>query len=314
MRKCLARHASRSEIWVDSKLSLLSPEDELALCETLKLLFNVTHKTPSLNTLLTPSVISITTLLRHQNRLSSMILQPPLTLLVNALLNFDLADHGNTAFFPPENPVCHVQILIDILDKVTTKYGPDNLDTAAEPLLTLVRRVFEVAPSDVQQSMQSLLLPGARERAQPLGMADSLSSRLLRLSTSAKTPRIRDSLGTFFFELSNKDPASFVYNVGYGYASGFLASNNIPVPKSESAELTLQPKASDSSPRFSSSTRSREAKSQRSVNFVTGQFLDQEVEDLGPEMSEEDKFREAEKLFVLFERCVFSQPYEQGVN
>ncbi len=40
----------------------------------------------------------------------------------------------------------------------------------------------------------------------------------------------------------------------------------------------------------------------KEINPVTGQRRDMEPEDPGPAMSDEEKEREAEKLFVLFER------------
>jgi hypothetical protein len=71
--------------------------------------------------------------------------------------------------------------------------------------------------------------------------------------------------------------------VGYGNAIGFLMNRNIP----------LQP------PSTSQSSNSNE----REVNPITGQFLDEENQ--GPslaDMTDEEKEREAERLFVLFER------------
>jgi hypothetical protein len=88
------------------------------------------------------------------------------------------------------------------------------------------------------------------------------------------------------FELSHKDPATFVHNVGYGYASGYLMSNNIAMPeelvkKNVGGEVEGVP-----------------------VNPITGQRLDREEQvDMEP-MSQEEKEREAERLFVLFERYV----------
>ena len=40
----------------------------------------------------------------------------------------------------------------------------------------------------------------------------------------------------------------------------------------------------------------------REINPITGQMKDMEPRDNGPEMTDEEKEREAERLFVLFER------------
>jgi hypothetical protein len=108
----------------------------------------------------------------------------------------------------------------------------------------------------------------------------------LNLSTSALTPTLRGSISAMLFELSHKDPATFVHNVGYGYASGYLMSNNIAMPeelvkKNTSGEVEGVP-----------------------VNPITGQRLDREEQVNMEPMTQEEKEREAERLFVLFERYV----------
>jgi len=87
------------------------------------------------------------------------------------------------------------------------------------------------------------------------------------------------------FELSDKDVDSFVRNVGYGFASGFLVNNGIPLGTGGAASAGSHAEAD-----------------QRGFNPVTGQFVDREVMDDGPPMTDEEKEREAERLFVLFER------------
>ena len=78
----------------------------------------------------------------------------------------------------------------------------------------------------------------------------------------------------------DSSPSALVDTIGYGYASGYLFSHNIPIP-----------------PNLQNLEGGR-----RDVNPVTGQRLDAEpVLDLS-EMTEEEKEREAERLFILFER------------
>ena len=85
------------------------------------------------------------------------------------------------------------------------------------------------------------------------------------------------------FELSGEDSNKFVRNVGYGFAAGFLMSQNMPIPESANEA-------------FSNTEGGAE------INPVTGQRIDKETKDGGPPMTEEEKEQEAEKLFVLFER------------
>jgi hypothetical protein len=120
------------------------------------------------------------------------------------------------------------------------------------------------------------------ERNQPLGKGTTLPARLLQLTTSASTPNTRESISWLLFELSGNDAAEFINNIGYGYASGFLVTHNIPIPASS----------------FDKSSGTRP------VNPITGQTLDSEppVDDPFEGMTQEEKEREAERLFVLFER------------
>ena len=171
-----------------------------------------------------------------------------------------------------------------------------ELDQQAAPLLTLLRRVYEIAPLDVKKVMQSLILPNDEDRNKPLGCSDTLSSRLLRLSTSAVAPALRDSISSLFFELSDKDATSFVHNVGYGFASGFLMTHNLPVPENALEAWSTNEGTS------SGSGDNDENVQPRQINPITGQALDAEAKIEIPEMSKEEKEMEAEKLFVLFER------------
>lgn len=77
-----------------------------------------------------------------------------------------------------------------------------------------------------------------------------------------------------------------MHNVGYGFASGLLMTRGLQVSPS-----ALSPSSQGPS-------------NQKPINPITGQTLDSEepVKDPLGDMTEEEKEREAEKLFVLFER------------
>lgn len=278
-----------------SKSPKTSPtsSDTQALSETLKLLFNLAQYYPAQAATFAKSIPNILKILFRMPLLSPP-LQPPATYLINSLLNLDL-ETGNKPLFPSSDPNCNVSRLISILDASARFYQEEQLEGLATPLLALLRRVYELAPLPVAAYMRTLLLPSDEERAKPLGKADTLAGCLLRLSTSPVAPNIRESISSMMFELSDKDATSFVRNVGYGFASGFLMTHNLPVPETATEGWST---SEDIGERMTNVNG-------QEINPVTGQRRDMEPVDQGPEMTEEEKEREAERLFVLFERQAF---------
>lgn len=281
---CLARHAKRY-VKGTRRISPANPMDDMALTETAKLVFNITHFFPEL----TPSFSSSTSPLLQvvqKTKISRPPLQQPLQACINTLINLDLGDKpSHSSLFPRSDPKGVTEHLVNILDACVTSYKDSELDQTASPVITLLRKIYKEAPDQVKKHMEILLLPTDAHRDKPIGKSDALSSRLLQLSTSAISSTLRTSIQAMLFELSGEDPTKFVANVGYGYASGFLMSQNIPVPQNATDSLA---EGGGEGVR---------------INPITGQRLDAETYvDEGPPMTDEEKEIEAEKLFVLFER------------
>ncbi|KAI9893676.1 MAG: putative serine/threonine-protein kinase iks1 [Vezdaea aestivalis] len=268
---------------------------DMALCESLKLLFNVTHHHPSLSKKFHDSLKPVLTILRNRET-SNPPLDPPTNFLINALINLDILQDTDddiqerSPFFPEADLSTYTNNLIIKLDSAMKFYKEMELDNSVTPLLTLLRKTYEISPSEVKRSMQKTLLPSDADRLKPLGRSDALASRLLQLSNSALAPSFRDNLTCLLFELSDKDATQFIQNLGYGYASGFLMSHKIPIPE----EFLGQQESEKSMLGVD--------KQGRPLNPITGQRLDQEEAINMPEMTDEEKEREAERLFVLFER------------
>jgi hypothetical protein len=140
--------------------------------------------------------------------------------LVNSLINLELEPNA-PAFFPRSDPKTYVERMIVLLDLSTAAYTERDLDQQVSPILSLMRKVYNLAPRPVKIHMR-VLLPTADDRAQPLGKTDTPSSRILRLSTSPVASTAREELSSLLFEMSDKDAKNFVQNVGYGFASGFV--------------------------------------------------------------------------------------------
>ena len=273
----------------DGQSSTLEPG---ALTETLKLLFNLNqfyaNHIPDFTRTITP-ILEIL----NKIQIQVPVLQQPLIALINSLLSLDLPgpvspdSHqslGSTPLFP-ESPYDNCRCLINILNAGIRASREEESDSFV-PLITLLRRVYELAPRSVKRDMQAQLLPSNEERAQPLGKSDSLASRLLNLSTSPTAPRLKEGISSFLFELSDNDAATFVRNVGYGFAAGYLMTHNVPIPQDASGDPGKTVTTVDG----------------QEINPVTGQRRDMEPASPLPEMTDEEKEREAERLFVLFER------------
>ncbi|KAI2604480.1 guanine nucleotide exchange factor [Hypoxylon fragiforme] len=263
-----------------------NPMEDMALVETLKLLFNITHYCKDKISSFTVAIPLIVTVLCKSSFLTTKPLDPPTGSAINALFNLDIgAKEIQVSLFPPNEPNTFANYLIDLLARSTTAHDNEDLDACITPLVGVIRSIHEHAPKDVQNSMRARLLPTEADRAEVLGRTDSLPSWLLNNSTNPLAPQLREVISNLFFDMSDKDASIFVENVGYGFASGFLFNKNMPVPSNASEAFSNAQIGSD-----------------RPINPITGQFLDAEREPEAPQMTDAEKEREAERLFVLFER------------
>ncbi|KAJ5294215.1 hypothetical protein N7508_009036 [Penicillium antarcticum] len=280
----LGRHAKQ---FPKSGRTSLSQMDELALTDTLKLVYNVS-KLFDLAAVFSPSIPHILKIISRIN-IPSKPLDGLLGSLLNALSILDLEEKNGKVFessplFPTFNQNCNVDKLINILDRAVSLYSPDELESKAVPLLYSLITIHEVAPDGPRKYMQWLLLPESSDRSLPIGQSDTLSSKLLKLSTSHHT-NLKVAISELMFVLSDKDAESLTKNIGYGFAAGFLAARGIEMPQNASEAY-----ATNHGP-------------DAQLNPITGQRWAAEPKDEGPPMTMEEKEREAERLFVLFERA-----------
>ncbi|KAI9642403.1 hypothetical protein NHQ30_009207 [Ciborinia camelliae] len=278
------------------KVKQLDPMEDMALVESLKLLFNITHFCPQRNSSFSQALSHILSILHKREMIPNTPLEPPIAQLINTLINLPLEDPGNiSVLFPKANSHFHVEKFIELLDHSINKYKDEELEQLVSPLLTLIRKLYEIGPPEVHHFMQAALLPSEKDREHPVGRGESLSARLIQLSTSLMAPQVRESISALLFELSEKDASTFVQNVGYGFASGFLFQHNVPIPGNALEAWSTENNKSDGQTRPSQD-------SGKAVNPITGQLLEAETKVDVPQMSQEEKEREAERLFVLFER------------
>lgn len=257
--------------------------DELALIDTLKVIFNVSKIYPDLSGTFSPSIPSILKII-SRIEIPSKALDGLVSYLINSLSVLDLEGKKgkleNNPLFPTFNQNCNVDKLINILDQAVLTYPPEELEEKAVPLLHSLIIIHELAPDGSRKYMEWLLLPEDNDRSQPIGKSDTLASRLLKLSTTPY-PKLKTGISELMFVLSGKNPENLTRRIGYGFAAGFLASRGMEIPQNADEAY---------------------ATNTAEVNPVTGQKWAAEPQDTGPPMTQEEKEREAERLFVLFER------------
>ncbi|KAJ5895124.1 hypothetical protein N7495_006815 [Penicillium taxi] len=277
----LARHAKQ---FSEPGRQSLPQIDELALTDTLKLVFNISKIHSHVTFAFSPSIPDIFQIINHivipQNPLEGL-----LSALINSLSVLDIEGGMGKYFekstlFPDSDPNCNVESLVKILDQAIFVYGPRELEEKAIPILHSLIILRGLAPDGPRERMDALLLPEDKDRSQPIGNTDALASHLLKLSTG-HCENLKVAISELMFVLCDKDPETLTKRIGYGYAAGFLASRGLEMPKNSSESDGLDSE----------------------LNPVTGQRWAAEPKDTGPPMTNEEKEREAERLFVLFERA-----------
>lgn len=203
-------------------------------------------------------------------------LQPPTSVLVDCLAALPLHQSETVS-------VSAVVKLLDVLQ--TAVSAPRKTDKELLSLLVVILRLAQNKTPAPASELSSHILPSPSDRVTPLGQGSSLPHRLLKLCSATVEPEVREVISSIYFELSDSNPQRFVHHVGFGNAAGFLASRGIQVSQEEL-------------------TRHQEQANDADINPVTGQLCSEEARVEVPVMTQEEKEREAERLFVLFERSV----------
>ncbi|KAK4516659.1 uncharacterized protein ATC70_011636 [Mucor velutinosus] len=177
--------------------------------------------------------------------------------------------------------------LVDVLDKsihvLIPSGDPDHdgsqsVDATIAPLLLVLLCLAE-GDETFKQAMIKQMLPREKDRLKPVNEGPGLPAYLIRLMTSTMMPQTRDAACEALFVLCDKDASKFTQQVGYGNAVGFLVNKGIAMEPPQGG-----------------------TEAEEDVNPITGQYVKEEkLPDL-KDMTDEEKEREAERLFVLFER------------
>ncbi|CAE6429147.1 unnamed protein product [Rhizoctonia solani] len=149
-----------------------------------------------------------------------------------------------------------------------------SLDDVASPVAALLTRL--VGDEGARTRVAAIVLPPDMDRSSALEKRDDFLGRCLRLMTSVYYPTLKGAIGEMLFALCGSDGQALSAAIGYGNAAGYLYNKGIMAP----------PPASSAGDDVNPITGTRQAPSGPSL----------------ADMSDEEKQREAEKLFVLFDR------------
>ncbi|GAA5867311.1 hypothetical protein JCM3774_003541 [Rhodotorula dairenensis] len=156
-----------------------------------------------------------------------------------------------------------------------------KVDEVLGPVVLLLRKLSMLSEAQVAFCRQ--IFPADADRTIPLDRQPSLAGHLVRLMSSILMPNTAFGVGEFVYNLCDRSPEQLVRTIGYGNASGFLQNRQElippPPPRDEEDESTGRPR----------------------IDPITGAYETNKRAD-EPVMSDEEKGREAERLYTLFER------------
>ncbi|KAI0751663.1 guanine nucleotide exchange factor [Daedaleopsis nitida] len=201
-------------------------------------------------------------------------------------------------------PVDVLRRAYDMLDVSLGRYMPDTIDPddttvrtkctretdqpiddIMTPLVVLITKLC-LADESSRRRMREWILPDDLDRTSPLEGRADLLGRLLRLLASVHHQKLKGAVGEMLYAVCDSDASILASYVGYGNVAGFLFNKGImsaPPPPAGSSNASPPTTTHNGVP----------------INPITGV-----AERPAPtvEMSDEEKEREAEKLFVLFDR------------
>jgi len=191
---------------------------------------------------------------------------------------YDLLDTAFLHYFPGD-------IDPDDLDlrKRVKEESSDSLDDILSPLVVLLSRLC-IADEGCRARVRQWIVPDNLDRSSPLEQRSDMLGRCLRFLPSVYHPRLKDSVGEMLYAVADSDASTLSSLVGYGNVAGFLFHKGI-LSAPQANGTSGAPQTTPSGER---------------IDPITGTTVRSKPE--APDMSDEEKEREMEKLFVLFDR------------
>jgi len=220
-------------------------------------------------------------------------LSAPYTHAIHALMNFPVK--GFESFFFPDGDYSLIDVLSEVLEvsvkQSNISHSMENdeavningvpADSILPPLVILMTNLVE-DDTQARSKLKERILPSDFDRSKPLNVGESIRACLIRLMTNTLLGNSRETISTLLYTLCDSNANKFVNQVGYGNAIGYLVNHQLM------GELN--------------NTVDENAPDNKNINPITGQIEEEQKEDPFKDMTDEEKEREAERLFVLFDR------------
>ncbi|KAI0938907.1 hypothetical protein AcV5_000476 [Taiwanofungus camphoratus] len=199
---------------------------------------------------------------------------PPIDVL---LRSYDLLDVSLSHYLPgaidPDDA--------SVRERVKNE-GGSNLDDVLAPLMLLINKLC-TADETSRIRMREWVLPADLDRTSPLELRPDFLGRFLRLLASVHHTRLKFTAGETLYTICDSDAGLLASYVGYGNVAGFLFHKGITGQPSRPSNAPVPATTPSGVP----------------INPITG-IVEEPKQEI--DMTDEEKEREAEKLFVLFDR------------
>ncbi|KAJ8595062.1 hypothetical protein M405DRAFT_783763 [Rhizopogon salebrosus TDB-379] len=163
--------------------------------------------------------------------------------------------------------------------------GDSSLDEIVCPVVMLLTR-FCLGDDDAKARIRERLVPASLDRTHPLETRPDLLGRCMRLLASVYHSRLKDATGEMLYAMCDSHATTLAGYFGYGNVAGFLFHKGVVTAPPAGAASGAPPTTASGLP----------------INPITGTTEPSAEPTQDVEMTEEEKEREAEKLFVLFDR------------
>ncbi|ORY31806.1 guanine nucleotide exchange factor synembryn-domain-containing protein [Naematelia encephala] len=190
-----------------------------------------------------------------------------------------------------------------------------KVDEILPPILLLLVRIAQGC-MEFRTWLRDNLLPKNLDRSKEAGPLESrrgVLGDLLRLMQCATHPSSRDTAGELLWAICDSNPSTLNKEIGYGNAAGLLFRKGISGPP----QATIEELSPDPDPHPDSDREEEEEDQEQDRNPITALKASREGDDL-QNMSDAEKEKEAERLFVLFDRMdknpIISAKTGQGSN